>query len=403
MTTDQRLVLDAFDADKATHVLGTVYGRLLREAELGSGLGNGALAKALDLSLVTMRRTLGILSRLGLVLPVTTRKSGFQTILVNAEVGLLTRAILAGLGTGVTTIDVRQGLVVFRGELVDLRWSLPDVELVAAQNVEKSDGSPMSIPDPKVITHDHFDPKVITHDQSERSPMISLTPNGSPMITLFVRKGQVGVGFLPKISEPLLYTTYDDNKLSRVSTTSVDTTKSNDTSKSFRTSSKETQESRQLSWLPSDDLLKTPDPQQTQTPAALLAPAPAVSAGTKGKPTPEEQAFLDRLWLYWQTQMGYLDRKMRMGSARVKLALARYREGRTIEEFEAVIRWASTDPWLRGKDPKSTRKFDDYSTLFRPSNFDKYLKNAGDAKRHNVHDPEKLAARDGPVTGRWIR
>ena len=118
----------------------------------------------------------------------------------------------------------------------------------------------------------------------------------------------------------------------------------------------------------------------------------------EGAQTPEERDFLEWVWNCWLNTMGYQERKLSLGTARTKIALARYREGRNREEFEAIIRWASTDPWMRGTDPNSTKAYDDFDTLFRPSNFDKYVKRAGDARKGDPRKDPNLAPSDRPMT-----
>jgi len=133
-------------------------------------------------------------------------------------------------------------------------------------------------------------------------------------------------------------------------------------------------------------------------PKDVSTPKKPTKGRTLGPQTVEEEEFLAWVWARWLEVMGYQDRKLRCGIAREKIALARFREGHTREEFDAVLTWASTDSWMRGTDPKSSRAYDDFDTLFRPSNFDKYVKRAGDARKGDPRKDPRLAASDRPVT-----
>jgi hypothetical protein len=105
----------------------------------------------------------------------------------------------------------------------------------------------------------------------------------------------------------------------------------------------------------------------------------------KGRPTAEERTALEAIWQTWLRCMGYATMQGRpMGLSREKYALARLREGRTVEEFQQILEWVSTDPFLRGKNQQG-RAYDDYDTLFGSSaKFEKYLKLAVTPKRAAV-------------------
>lgn len=90
----------------------------------------------------------------------------------------------------------------------------------------------------------------------------------------------------------------------------------------------------------------------------------------------EERELLNWVWNRWRLEMGYS--RVVLTDLRAKCILQRYREKRTREEFEAILVWASKDPWMSGKDPRGQGvRYDDIHHLFGSKDkFDKYLARA---------------------------
>lgn len=56
--------------------------------------------------------------------------------------------------------------------------------------------------------------------------------------------------------------------------------------------------------------------------------------------------------------------------------------GCTIDDLKSIVDWAKHDPWMNGTDPRSTKKYQDFSNLFDSSmKVDKNLKKAHDLKK----------------------
>lgn len=114
--------------------------------------------------------------------------------------------------------------------------------------------------------------------------------------------------------------------------------------------------------------------------------------------TLDERAFLAWLWPRYLELMGYSASKLEFVPWRQQVALARFREGFGRDDFDAVMQWASQDPWLRGDNPTG-RRYDDFDTLFGPKKFTKYLKQAQTSRPTVAH---ALAPSARPVEGRRL-
>lgn len=90
--------------------------------------------------------------------------------------------------------------------------------------------------------------------------------------------------------------------------------------------------------------------------------------------TEEEVAFLDWIAERWRT-LTKRGPEASMTPKRAGCVLARFREGRTQEEFDGILRWCAGNDWMSGRDPKTNgRSYDDLPTLFGSvERFEKYL------------------------------
>lgn len=154
------------------------------------------------------------------------------------------------------------------------------------------------------------------------------------------------------------------------------------------------------------DSIPTETPQHDAIRAELLAELESAGrlkrAKGTGPKTPEEREFLAWVWALWLEVMGYQDRGFTLGARRTEIALARFREGRTRAQFEAVIRWAAQDDWLRGRAKGSTRPYDDFPTIFATGKFDQYLTAAATRRPRAEVNGSGSFASDRPVQTRIL-
>jgi hypothetical protein len=111
--------------------------------------------------------------------------------------------------------------------------------------------------------------------------------------------------------------------------------------------------------------------------------------------TPEQLALVQRVYDRWRDLMGFGQRfKADPSPARLAILLARVKKGHTYEEFDAVLRWASRNPFMRGQNPQR-RAYDDIENLFGSElKIERYVKQAG---RPGRDGPELFGS--GPTTG----
>jgi hypothetical protein len=96
------------------------------------------------------------------------------------------------------------------------------------------------------------------------------------------------------------------------------------------------------------------------------------AAAAKDMPrTPEEHAAVQEVFAAWQRLFGYA--KEGLTSGRRAVILARLREEYTVEQIVAVLTWASSDPWTRGQELKSTRAYDDLTAILQRAKFGERL------------------------------
>jgi len=380
------------EAHRDGHPLALVYRTLLSAPPLQQP-ADAWLSGRTGLPLVTVRRTLYLLEKLALLRPVTRGRNSIPVVLLNPSVLGVTLATVRFLKMGGLALNLRDGSLLLDGEEHDLQSSMPKIVDLAVQ-----------------VCGDTFtEPVQVCGDTCTKS--MQVCGDTCSKIAISVPAEAEGVGFFPSFSSPYYVITVRSNSYNVMSNKELEynnltldtTNKSMCGNASIPTNlqqkvTTDTRKHRTELFAPSLaglGVVKKGGDQQNDQASAPRKKA-AKSAGVPANS--DEREFLDWVWNRWLTVMGYESRKLRLGTARAKLALARFREGHTRDEFDAVLTWASTDPWLRGTDPKSTRAYDDFDTLFRPGNFEKYLKRSGDHRRVDNRTDVRLAPSSRPVT-----
>lgn len=95
------------------------------------------------------------------------------------------------------------------------------------------------------------------------------------------------------------------------------------------------------------------------------------AAAKDGPRTAAEDAAVREVFAAWQRLFGYAEENLTSG--RRAVILARLREEYTVEQIVAVLTWASSDPWTRGQEPKSTRAYDDLTEILQRAKFGQRL------------------------------